>query len=397
MLLEGPVLAALIAGTLRASGEATYTFYNSLHITEYLFLSLVLAMFFGLTDSACEILRDQPLLRRESNYKLFTTGYLAAKVLVLTGIAGLQCALYLLVGNAILEIHYMFWNHFAVMLLTAFVGIALSLMVSAFVRTDRVALNIVPLLLVPQILLAGALVRFEEMNEFSPKIPDGIIPAAVDKRLSNLRHRVAYQDEITHNITSKPVPLIAEFCPLRYAFEMLFVVQTTDNLWELQTGKVNRLREQLKESGSLDELRFIQRAALAFNGIAGNVYEAKEILRRVSKAALNHDEDFLEDVLISQDERETTKRDQPAEFYFSNRKLMSMTEGVKTARKDGRSNEYRGFFLSPRQAMTFATQDHETDENSISTVTRNAVYLFLMGLVPILLAAWGLCRISRGK
>ncbi len=397
VLLEGPLLAALIAGTLRASGESSYTFYKSLHITEYLFLSLVLAMFFGLTDAACEILRDRPLLRRESNYKLFTTGYLSAKVLVLTSIAGLQCALYLLVGNAILEIHYMFWSHFAVMLLTAFVGIALSLMVSAFVRTDRVALNIVPLLLVPQILLAGALVRFEEMNEFSPKVPEGIIPASIEKRLSNLRHRVAYQDEITHNITSKPVPLIAEFCPLRYAFEMLFVAQTTDNLWELQTGKVNRLREQLKENGSLDELRFIQRAALAFNGIAGNVYEAKEILRRVSKAALNHDEEFLEEVLDAQDERNETPNDQPAEFYFSNRKLMSMTEGVKTARKDGRSNEYRGFFLSPRQARTFATQDHETDENSISTVARNAVYLFIMGLIPILLAGWGLRRISRGK
>ena len=397
VLLEGPLLAALIAGTLRASGESSYTFYKSLHITEYLFLSLVLAMFFGLTDAACEILRDRPLLRRESNYKLFTTGYLSAKVLVLTSIAGLQCALYLLVGNAILEIHYMFWSHFAVMLLTAFVGIALSLMVSAFVRTDRVALNIVPLLLVPQILLAGALVRFEEMNEFSPKVPEGIIPASIEKRLSNLRHRVAYQDEITHNITSKPVPLIAEFCPLRYAFEMLFVAQTTDNLWELQTGKVNRLREQLKENGSLDELRFIQRAALAFNGIAGNVYEAKEILRRVSKAALNHDEEFLEEVLDAQDERNETPNDQPAEFYFSNRKLMTMTEGVKTARKDGRSNEYRGFFLSPRQARTFATQDHETDENSISTVARNAVYLFIMGLIPILLAGWGLRRISRGR
>jgi hypothetical protein len=267
--MEGPVLAALIAGTLRASSEAPYTFYKSLHVSEYLFLSLVLAMFFGLTDAACEILRDRPLLRRESNYKLFTTGYLTAKVMVLTAIAGLQCALYLLVGNAILGIHYMFWAHFAVMILTAFVGIALSLMVSAFVRTDRVALNIVPLLLVPQILLAGALIRFEEMNEFSPKIPDGIIPAKIDKRLSNLRHRVAYHDEITHNITSKPVPLIAEFCPLRYAFEMMFVVQTTDNLWERQTGRVNRLREQLKDSGSIEELRFIQRAALAFNGIAG--------------------------------------------------------------------------------------------------------------------------------
>ena len=397
MLLEGPVLAALIAGTLRAASDTPYTFYKSLHVTEYLFLSLVLAMFFGLTDSACEILRDRPLLRRESNYKLFTGGYLAAKVLVLTSIAGLQCALYLLVGNAILGIHYMFWEHFSVMLLTAFVGIALSLMVSAFVRSERTALNIVPLLLVPQILLAGALVRFEEMNEFSPRVPEGIIPAAIDKRLSNLRHRVAYQDEITHDISSKPVPLIAEFCPLRYAFEMLFVVQTTDNLWEYQTSRVNKLREKYKESNSLEELRFIQRAALVFNGMAKNVYEAKEILRRVSKAAENHDEDFLESVIIEQEEREPSALDMPAEFYFSNRKLTAMTEGVKTARKDARANEYRGFFLSPRQARPFATLDHETDENSISTVARNAIYLFIMGLVPVLLAGWGLNRISRGK
>lgn len=397
MLLEGPLLAALIAGTLRVATDTPYTFYKSLHITEYLFLSLVLAMFFGLTDAACEILRDRPLLRRESNYKLFTTGYLTAKVLVLTAIAGIQCALYLLVGNAILGIHYMFWSHFAVMILTAFVGISLSLMVSAFVRTDRVALNIVPLLLVPQILLAGALVRFEEMNEFSPRVPDGVIPAVIEHKLSNLRHRVAYQDSITHNITSKPVPLIAEFCPLRYAFEMMFVVQTTDNLWDLQTGRVNRLREQFKDSGSLDDLRFIQRAALAFNGMASNVYEAKEILRKVNKAAMNMDEDFLETVLVDQDTRVCTNHDQPAEFYFSNRKLASMTEGVKTARKDGRSNEYRGFFLAPQQAKPFAQMDHDTDENTIPTVARNAAYLFLMGVVPILMAAFGLKRINRGK
>lgn len=397
MLLEGPVLAALIAGTLRASSDVPYTFYKSLHITEYLFLSLVLAMFFGLTDAACEILRDRPLLRRESNYRLFTGGYLAAKVLVLTAIAGLQCALYLLVGNSILEIHYMFWEHFAVMLLTAFVGISLSLMVSAFVRSDRTALNIVPLLLVPQILLAGALIRFEEMNEFSPRIPDGLIPASLEKRLSNLRHRVAYQDELTHDISSKPVPLIAEFCPLRYAFEMMFVVQTTNNLWEAQTSYVNKLREQYKDAGALDELRFVQRAALVFNGMARDVYEAKEILRRVRKAASNLDEDYLEEIITQQDGRVHTSYDMPAEFYFSNRKLTTLTEGVKTARKDARTNEYRGFFLSPRQARPLARQDHETDERSISTIVRNAVYLFIMGLVPTLLAGWGLRRISRGK
>lgn len=397
VLLEGPVLALLIAGTLRAATEVPYTFYKSLHINEYLFLSLVLAMFFGLTDSACEILRDRPILRRESNYRLFVSGYLLSKVLVLTGIAGLQCALYLIVGNLILGIYGMFWAHFLVMLLTAFVGIALSLMVSAFVRSDRTALNIVPLLLVPQILLAGAMIRFEEMNEFSPSFADGIIPEVIDYRLSNLRHRVAYQDEETHEITSKSVPLIAEFCPLRYAFEMMFVIQTSENLWDKANAEVNEKRELYKESGSTEELRYIQRAALAFNGSAATVREARELLRRVRKAAKIEDEAYLEAIFDTLDTRATHDNDQPAEFYFSNRKMASIREGVNTARKDVRQSEQRGFFLAPRQALPFFTLDQETDANSVSTVKRNAVYLFIMGLVPILLAGWRLRRICKGK
>lgn len=397
VLLEGPVLALLIAGTLRAATEVPYTFYKALHINEYLFLSLVLAMFFGLTDSACEILRDRPILRRESNYKLFVTGYLLSKIIVLTGIAGLQCALYLITGNLILGIYGMFWNHFLVMLLTAFVGISLSLMVSAFVRSDRTALNIVPLLLVPQILLAGAMVRFEEMNEFSPDFADGMIPKVVDYRLSNLRHRVAYQDEETHEITSKSVPLIAEFCPLRYAFEMMFVIQTSDNLWERANVEVNEKREWCKESGSTEQLRYIQRAALALNGSAATVREARELLRRVRKAARIEDEMYLEAIFDTLDNRASHSDDQPAEFYFSNRKLTSIREGINTARKDVRQSEQRGFFLAPRQAPPFSTLDQETDENSVSTITRNAIYLFIMGMVPILLAGWRLRRICRGK
>ncbi len=396
MLMEGPVLALLIAGTLRAATDVPYTFYKALHINEYLFLSIVLAMFFGLTDAACEILRDRPLLRRESNYKLFTTGYLLAKVLVLTGIAGLQCALYLLVGNSVLGIHDMFWSHFGIMLLTAFVGISLSLLVSAFARSDRTALNIVPLLLVPQILLAGALVRFEEMNEFTPTIPEALVPDFVDQHLSNLRHRVAYQDEETHDISTRPVPLIAEFCPLRYAFEMMFVNQTSNNLWEVEIERINERRDILKEHGSEEELRFLQRAALMLNSTAADVDEARDILRRVRKAALNQNAELLDDIMDEQYAKENTDDEQPVEFFYSNRKMSALREGVKTARKDARLNEHRGFFLAPRQAVPFFGLDQETDENSVSTIWRNAGYLMLMGLLPILVAGWKLRRISRG-
>ena len=83
---------------------------------------------------------------------------------------------------------------------------------------------------------------------------------------------------------------------------------------------------------------------------------------------------------------------------FSNKELNVIREGVKTARKDGRKNEHRGFFLSPRQAQAFnGGINHETDANSVSTIKRNAVYLFIMGLCPILVAAWRLRAICRGK
>lgn len=396
LLLEGPLLALLIAGTLRAASDTPYTYYKALHINEYLFLSLVLAMFFGLTDAACEVLRDRLLLRRESNYRPFITGYLVAKCLVITGIAAVQCALYLLVGNAILSIHEMFWQHLGIMVLTAFVGIALSLMVSAFVRSERTALNVVPLLLVPQILLAGALVRFEEMNEFAPDVPN-FMPAKVNQALSNLRHRVAYQDETTHNILTRPVPLIAEFCPLRYAFEMIFVAQSTDNLWEIENRRIDCVRDELKAHGTDEDVRFIQRAALLLNTTARDADEAKSILRSTRKAALSGDEDRLLTLTKTLESRSTTPQNQPLEFFFSNRRLVAVSEGVKTARKDSRLNEHRGFFLSPRQAPPLGWIDQETDAGSVSTIWRNGSYLFLMGLIPVLIAGQRLRRICRGK
>ncbi len=396
LLLEGPVLALLISGTLRSATETPYTFYKALHINEFLFLSLVLAMFFGLTDAACEILRDRPLLKRESNYKLFTSGYLFSKIFVLTGIAAIQCALYLWVSNLILKIEYMFWVQMSVMVLTAFIGISLSLFVSAYVRSERTALNIIPLLLVPQILLAGALVKFEHMNEFTPNIPDGVLPAVIDKKLSLMRHRVAYQDEETHDIMTKPVPLIAEFCPLRYSFEMLFLVQTTQNRWNSEMDRINERREELKEHGSKEDLRFIQRAVLTLNAPCNEAEEAKNLLRRIRKAALSNNEDFLEKVIGEQKAIVLKDDAQPLEFFFTNRKMVEVSEGVNTARKDARLQEGRGFYLAPRQARPFSEIEQSTDENSVETIWRNAIYLFLMGLVPILLTARKLKRIVRG-
>ncbi len=178
---------------------------------------------------------------------------------------------------------------------------------------------------------------------------------------------------------------------------MMFVEQTSDNLWEIENNRINERRDLLKAHGSEEELRFIQRAVILLNTTAKDVEEARSILRRVRKAALSHDERFLDKLVEELDSRSVQPQDQPLEFYFSNRKLSALQQGVKTARKDARREEHRGFFLSPRQARPLGRIDQETDEGSISTLTRNAIYLAIMGLAPILLAGWRLRSICRGK
>src|SRR5690606_4519199 len=78
-LLEAPLLALLVSVTLRSSKEGAYEFATALHVPAYLFLSATVAMFLGLTNSATEILRDRPVLRRERNSRPNPLLYVSSK------------------------------------------------------------------------------------------------------------------------------------------------------------------------------------------------------------------------------------------------------------------------------------------------------------------------------
>src|SRR5207248_1345211 len=62
-----PVLAFLIASILRYSDSGKYDFASAYHIPTFLFLTLIVAMFLGLTNSADDIIRDRVVLQRERN------------------------------------------------------------------------------------------------------------------------------------------------------------------------------------------------------------------------------------------------------------------------------------------------------------------------------------------
>ena len=149
---------------LRYSDSGSYDFASAYHIPTFLFLSLIVAMFLGLTNSADDIIRDRAVLQRERNLNVRLPYYVFAKTSSLGVFALVQCILFVLIGNYVLQIRGMFWIDLGIVFMTAMGGVALGLVVSSIVADPKTAANIVPLVLIPQIIMGGALIKYEDMN-----------------------------------------------------------------------------------------------------------------------------------------------------------------------------------------------------------------------------------------
>jgi hypothetical protein len=120
------------------------------------------AIWFGTSVAAREIIRERPVFRRERMVNLGILPYLASKLLVIGLIVTFQCLLLFIPLKILdlLNVMAMPGELFGLpqlwaMLLTAGVGVALGLFVSALVRTSEMATSLVPLILIPQILFSG--------------------------------------------------------------------------------------------------------------------------------------------------------------------------------------------------------------------------------------------------
>lgn len=200
-LLMSPLLALLVSFVLRYSETSAYDFASAFHIPTYLFLSLVIGMFLGLTNSADEILRDRTLLQRERNHRIRISSYITTKFLALAIFALIQCVIYVVIGAWMLSIRGMFFIDLVWIYLTTLIGVLTGLCISSVAPNSKTALNVIPLVLIPQIILGGALIKYEEMNKalrggWWSSSPSGEV------RVSNLE-----------------VPKICNLMPLRWSYE----------------------------------------------------------------------------------------------------------------------------------------------------------------------------------
>lgn len=163
-LLESPILAFILAYFTKYFVGNEYVFANNKNLPAYLFMSIVVAMFIGLIVSAEEIISDKKILERESFLNLSRFSYLNSKLFYLFALSALQMFLFVVVGNSILEIKGMTLHFWLILFSTACFANMLGLNISAGLNSVVSIYITIPFILVPQILLSGTIVKFDDLH-----------------------------------------------------------------------------------------------------------------------------------------------------------------------------------------------------------------------------------------
>jgi ABC-type multidrug transport system ATPase subunit len=167
-LIEAPVLAFFLAFLIRYFDESVkgskYTLYENSNLPVYIFMSVIVAIFMGLTVSAEEIIKDRKILKREAFLNLSWNSYLMSKVFVQFAISAIQAFTFVLVGNGITGIRGMTYEYWLV-LFSCWTGAnMLGLVISDSFKAVVTIYILIPFLVIPQIILSGVIVKFEKLN-----------------------------------------------------------------------------------------------------------------------------------------------------------------------------------------------------------------------------------------
>lgn len=347
-----PVLALLIATILRYSDSGHYDFASAYHIPTFLFLSLIVAMFLGLTNSADDIIRDRAVLQRERNLNVRLSYYVLAKTVSLGFFALVQCVLFVLIGNYILQIRGMFWFDLAIVFMTAMSGLSLGLVVSSLVADPKTAANIVPLVLIPQIIMGGALIKYEDMNRNL-----GLVYA-----FTRWFHEHPNQDETRKLDSRLQVPFICEFVAMRWSYEEMIVAQAKLNPLTKRQDEAQRQIDAIvarHESNPGDSKRLddLKETLAVLSGLeAQNARELNQYLAIIDRI-LSGSEPFNRALFRKADGPVT------AEQLYVNQKISDLIANAEMEQNDyrrgGKPNVFFGatkrYFGAGFSVMTFNT------------------------------------------
>ncbi len=168
--LEAPILAVIlgyftkyISGT--EADPNAYIFAENVNLIAYLFMAVTVSLFFGMTLSAEEIIRDRKILNREKFLHLSRFSYLNSKIIVLFIISAVQMFTFIIVGNWILGIQGMTLSYWLILFSASAFANILGLNISAAFNSVVTIYITIPFILVPQLLFSGVIVDFTKLHK----------------------------------------------------------------------------------------------------------------------------------------------------------------------------------------------------------------------------------------
>ncbi|MGD9993338.1 MAG: ATP-binding cassette domain-containing protein [Salinivirgaceae bacterium] len=201
-LTEAPILAFLLSFIIKyyTSDGSGYSLSGNPNLPVYLFISVIVAIFIGLSVSAEEIIKDRKILKRERFLNLSRTSYLLSKIVILIVLSAFQALIFVLIGNSIMGIQGMYFNYWLVLFSAWFFASMLGLNISDTFDTVVTIYILIPFLVIPQLILSGVIISFDKLN---PAIS-----------------------------SPSKIPWYGEIITARWAYEALAVYQFTHNDYE---------------------------------------------------------------------------------------------------------------------------------------------------------------------
>ncbi len=201
-LLEAPLLAFVLGYISKFSENGVYSFANNKNYPVFLFMAVIVALFIGLTVSAEEIFRDRKILEREKFLNLSRLSYLFSKINFLFTLSAIQSLSFVLIANLILDVHGMLFQQWVLLFSTACFGNMLGLNISAGMRTAVSIYILIPLILVPQLLLGGVMIKFDDLHKsLSDKI---YVPVIGDIMVTRWAYEAISVEQFRSNKFEKP-------------------------------------------------------------------------------------------------------------------------------------------------------------------------------------------------
>ena len=222
-----PLLAIILSYIIRYIADPTsrtYIFRENENIPIYIFMAIIVALFLGLIMSAEEIFRDRLILKREKFLNLSRSSYLVAKIINIMLMSAVQTIIFVLIANSVLGIKAMYFHYWLALFSVAVCANLIGLIISSAFNSAVTIYILIPLVMIPMMVLSGAMFSFEKLNR---------------------------------SITSvNKVPVIAEVMPTKWSYEALMVKQFRDNRFQQNFFEIDReiSRTNFKSAWYIPEL-----------------------------------------------------------------------------------------------------------------------------------------------